>query len=346
MNNINLELNNEFIVINNNQNEWVKLNVGGQIIHTTLTTLTKEKGSMLGLMFKKDTTWKHTRDENGFILIDADPRYFMVILNFLRHGEIVVEPNLNYYGVLSLARYFGLNSLTDLIDNEENNKNSWSNLLEENFVSNELDHNRWIVQRDSPGSNFILEEGKFKLINRAYLVSKEQFNPDDGEIRITGIWTKDSQDDFFQIATRSDGSNQGSPYFEVKNGIEFHYSRGQATIIGRGSILPSGMVKIKKQGEFFFGAGVPVHFEIFDDGCTVSFSLWETTHNTSITIETTCTNKNLTNYLVIHNREKINTNSMSSWISNLKVSRWDKSTPRRNRYRRLTDKRLNLNTSM
>ncbi|EGC37170.1 hypothetical protein DICPUDRAFT_150244 [Dictyostelium purpureum] len=344
------EINNgDFIVINNNrmeESEFVKLNVGGSVIYTTLTTLRKEKDSMLGLMFKKDSTWKHAKDENGCILIDADPRYFLVILNFLRHGEIIIEPNLNYYGVLSLARYFGLNSLTDLIDNEDDNKNSWTSLMEENFLTSEIDHNKWAVTREAGSSNFSLEEGRFKFINRVYLVSKDQFNPEDGEIRITGIWTKETPDDFFQICTRSDGKSQGSPYFEAKSGVEFHYSRGQAAIIGRGGLVPSGVVKIKKQGEFFFGVGVPVHFEIFDDGCTVSFSLWENTHNTSIEVETTCTNKNLINYIIIHNREKTSTTNQASWLSNIKVSRWNKSTPRRNRYRRVHEKKMNLNTSI
>ncbi|KAF2073170.1 hypothetical protein CYY_005523 [Polysphondylium violaceum] len=335
----------DYIVMNNTQNDWVKLNVGGTIIHTTLSTLRKERDSMLELMFKKDSTWKHHRDDNGCILIDADPRYFLIILNFLRHGEIIVEPNLNYYGVIALARYFQLHSITDMIDNEESNSNAWVNLLEENFLTNELDIGKWTTSKECTGSNFSIDEGFIKLVNRAYFSTKEQYNPEDGEIRISGIWIKQSPEDFFQIVTRSDGKSQGAPYFEVNNGLEFHYSRGAANIIGRGGIVPTGIVKIKKQGEFFFGPLVPVYFEIYDDGCTVSFSLRDTINKTSIEVETTCTNKSIQNYIVIHNREKTGASHIST-LTNIKIQRWTKSTLRRNRYKRISSKKVNLNTSI
>eukprot|EP01132_Coremiostelium_polycephalum_P005781 gene5781-7191_t len=300
---------------------------------------------MLSLMFKKDSTWKHARDDQGCILIDADPRYFLVILNYLRHGELIVEPNLNYYGVLTLGKYFQIKPIIDLIEYEENDATSWATILEDNFIQPDLDDSKWSINRDATNSSYSLEDGRFKLCNRVYLVSRDQFNPDDGEIRVTGTWCRATLDDFFQIVTRSDGLTQGPPYFEVQNGIEFHYSRGIATVVGRGGCLPTGLVKIKKQGEFNFTTGVPVHFEIFDDGQTVSFTLWESISKTSITIETTCTNRNLLNYIVIHNREKTGSNHIS-YLSNIRIQRWVKTTPRRHKLRRVAAKKAsNLNMS-
>ncbi|KYQ92473.1 hypothetical protein DLAC_06457 [Tieghemostelium lacteum] len=328
---------NDFIVINNNIKDWIKLNVGGRIIHTTMTTLSKEPESMLNAMFKKGSTWNHSRDENGCILVDADPRYFLVLLNYLRHGELILEPNLNYYGVLALAKYFQIKSITDIIEQEENNNNGWITVLEDSFLDNRLDVTKWVINKDCTGSNFDVVDGRFKLMNRVYLVSKEQYNPEDGEIKITGTWYRESIEDFFQIATRSCGLSQGAPYYEVKSGLEFNYCRGLASIVGRGGMIPTGMVKIKKMGEFYFPAATPIHFEIYDDGNTVSFTLSESVTKTSITIETTCTSSSLLNYIAIHNREKTGNNHVS-YVTNLKIQKWSKSTMRRNKYRKITKK--------
>ncbi|EGG13464.1 hypothetical protein DFA_11225 [Cavenderia fasciculata] len=306
------------------QGEWVKLNVGGQIIQTTLTTLRKDKDSMLYLMFHPQHGWNHCRDEQGAILVDADPRYFLVILNFLRHGELIVEPHLNYYGVWSIARYFQIKPIMDLLDIEDNDQSSWLTLLEDNFMAPDMDTTKWAVNRDSLGSAYDLED-------------------EDGEVRLTGTWCRVNVDDFFQISTRCDGSNQGSPYFEIQNGLEFQYCRGTASIIGRGGLLPSGVVKIKKKGDFTFPAGVPVHFEIFDDGSNVSFTLWESISKTSLTIETTCTNRSLLNYIVFHNREKTGANHIS-YLSNVRVQRWTRATARKSKTKKLL-KKMNHNLS-
>lgn len=49
--------------------EWVRLNVGGQIYHTTRTTLMKDENSMLHKMFSQDDDLMvpGKKDENGKI---------------------------------------------------------------------------------------------------------------------------------------------------------------------------------------------------------------------------------------------------------------------------------------
>ena len=39
------------------------------------------------------------QDENGAFLIDRDPSYFGPVLNFLRHGKLVVENHLALEGI-------------------------------------------------------------------------------------------------------------------------------------------------------------------------------------------------------------------------------------------------------
>lgn len=68
---------------------WVKLNVGGTVSETSLATLTFQPESVLGRMFQPGSTIPPAaKSEDGVYLIDACPRAFDVILNYLRYFEI------------------------------------------------------------------------------------------------------------------------------------------------------------------------------------------------------------------------------------------------------------------
>ncbi|XP_076761457.1 BTB/POZ domain-containing protein KCTD9 isoform X2 [Xylocopa sonorina] len=109
--------------------EWITLNVGGKYFTTTRDTLTKkEPMSMLARMFT-DTTGTEQRilpskqDKNGAFLIDRSPTYFEPLLNYLRHGQIILDANVNAAGVLAEARFYGIEGaieiLTAMADEEE-----------------------------------------------------------------------------------------------------------------------------------------------------------------------------------------------------------------------------------
>ena len=51
------------------------------------------------------------KDETGAYLIDRSPRYFEPLLNYLRTGQLILDPNVSPEGVLEEARYFGIESL-------------------------------------------------------------------------------------------------------------------------------------------------------------------------------------------------------------------------------------------
>ncbi|XP_014682039.1 PREDICTED: BTB/POZ domain-containing protein KCTD9-like [Priapulus caudatus] len=100
--------------------DWITLNIGGQCFTTTRSTLTRsDPSSMLARMFATNqsaTTWGNSVDPSGAYLIDRSPRHFEPILNYLRHGQIVLDAGVNPVGVLEEARFFGLQSLAEQLE--------------------------------------------------------------------------------------------------------------------------------------------------------------------------------------------------------------------------------------
>ena len=95
--------------------EWIKLNVGGQIFLTTKRTLLSEPNSMLANMFSGEFS-PGAKDELGAYMIDRTPEYFKPILNYLRTKELIMDQNISKNGVLAEARYFGIQGLVDQIE--------------------------------------------------------------------------------------------------------------------------------------------------------------------------------------------------------------------------------------
>ena len=116
--------------------EWVRLNVGGTVFTTTRTTLSKDRESFLHRLVQpnpslsssmdedstcstsssangvgsgdKTTPLLSCRDSSGAYLIDRDPTYFGPVLNYLRHGKVIIEKNLLEEGKAEIlpSRYF------------------------------------------------------------------------------------------------------------------------------------------------------------------------------------------------------------------------------------------------
>ncbi|KAJ1627309.1 BTB/POZ protein [Pavlovales sp. CCMP2436] len=66
----------------------VKLNVGGMLFETSLSTLQYFPDSMLGTMFSGREGIEVPTDEQGYVFIDRDGTHFRTILNFLRTGKV------------------------------------------------------------------------------------------------------------------------------------------------------------------------------------------------------------------------------------------------------------------
>ncbi|XP_069070246.1 BTB/POZ domain-containing protein KCTD9 isoform X3 [Pleurodeles waltl] len=97
--------------------DWLTLNVGGRYFTTTRSTLlSKEPDSMLAHMFRSGDAWGNKQDHRGAFLIDRSPEYFEPILNYLRHGQLIVNDGVNLLGVLEEAKFFGIDSLIEHLE--------------------------------------------------------------------------------------------------------------------------------------------------------------------------------------------------------------------------------------
>uniref|UniRef100_A0A673ANR7 BTB/POZ domain-containing protein KCTD9-like n=1 Tax=Sphaeramia orbicularis TaxID=375764 RepID=A0A673ANR7_9TELE len=92
--------------------DWLTLNVGGRCFTTTRSTLVSEYQSLMPI-----NVWGNKQDSQGAFLIDRSPDYFEPILNYLRHGQLIINEGINPLGVLEEARFFGIEQLAEQLEN-------------------------------------------------------------------------------------------------------------------------------------------------------------------------------------------------------------------------------------
>eukprot|EP00026_Physarum_polycephalum_P015863 Phypoly_transcript_16653.p1 GENE.Phypoly_transcript_16653~~Phypoly_transcript_16653.p1 ORF type:complete len:251 (+),score=41.48 Phypoly_transcript_16653:38-790(+) len=89
-------------------NGRVVLNVGGKRFETLIDTLQKYPDTMLGAMFSARGLPLAFPDDNGEYFFDRDPKLFDIILNFYRHGKVLVPENRSYEMVKEELDFFGI----------------------------------------------------------------------------------------------------------------------------------------------------------------------------------------------------------------------------------------------
>ena len=96
----------------------IKLDVGGQIFQTNISTLSKYPGSMLSAMFSHTDAGLSPmpKTEAGHFFLDMNPKFFEIVLEWLRFGEIITDDPGLLKGTLSLANYFGLDKLLEELE--------------------------------------------------------------------------------------------------------------------------------------------------------------------------------------------------------------------------------------
>nr|XP_055222612.1 uncharacterized protein LOC101147449 [Gorilla gorilla gorilla] len=76
------------------RSKWVRLYSGGTSFLTTRQTLCQDPKSFLYRLSQADPDPDSDKDETGTYLIDRDPIYFGPVLNYLRHGKLVINKDL------------------------------------------------------------------------------------------------------------------------------------------------------------------------------------------------------------------------------------------------------------
>lgn len=100
--------------MNNSSSQYVKLNVGGNLFYTAVSTLTKYD-NMLKAMFsgRMDVP----TDTEGWVLIDRCGKHFGLVLNFLRDGEVPLPENARELAeIYAEAKYYCIQELGDACD--------------------------------------------------------------------------------------------------------------------------------------------------------------------------------------------------------------------------------------
>jgi len=91
----------------------ITLNVGGQKVLTTRTTLMSDPNSTLARMFDPDSPVPPSEIVDGAYFIDADLKIFDVILHYLRYKSVAIPPNIPIQAVVDQAMFFGLDVMVE-----------------------------------------------------------------------------------------------------------------------------------------------------------------------------------------------------------------------------------------
>ncbi len=123
----------------------IDLNVGGQKLRTTRSTLCQVEGSLLASMFSGRWEDSLKRDKDGAVFFDFNAQHFVLILDYLRQNKIESPENPaplpkvsddQLQSFTNLVDYLGLNddivpSSTDILPSEKFQKQSQEVALQE-----------------------------------------------------------------------------------------------------------------------------------------------------------------------------------------------------------------------
>lgn len=99
---------------------YIKLNVGGYLFQTTLSTLTCGD-TMLSAMFSGRL--EVIKDKEGYFMIDRDGKYFNYILNYLRDNNVILPSDtFTVRNIRNEAQFYSIQNLIDMCDEIINDK--------------------------------------------------------------------------------------------------------------------------------------------------------------------------------------------------------------------------------
>lgn len=140
---------------NSQQNEVVFIDVGGTRFHTTHSTITRHKDSMLSVLFSKrmqDDDFIFVDDD--YVFIDREPKFFHLVLQYLRYGAggcYAPDDKDCLNSLLADASYYGLEGLRQqlekkLIDQKRVEMEQLQRSLQQERVEREEEKQRHLYQ--------------------------------------------------------------------------------------------------------------------------------------------------------------------------------------------------------
>jgi len=153
----------------------IKLDVGGKVFTTSLSTLTGVGGTFFSGMFS-GTFKVETDKEDGSIFIDRDPLAFTYILNFLR-GQ---QPDLNnitekeLFALKEDAKYYQLDDLVDLLHVADKVSWTWDSVRKSSLMT--LDSPATFRSTSSNGSVIMTTEPLGSVGNKIKLKIEDESN--------------------------------------------------------------------------------------------------------------------------------------------------------------------------
>ncbi|KAJ5076449.1 btb/poz domain-containing adapter for cul3-mediated rhoa degradation protein family member [Anaeramoeba ignava] len=124
----------------------IKINVGGKIFETLTTTLSKWKNSKFEEIITNQKQFPIIND--GIIFFDRNPKYFEIILDYLRTSEVTIPKKLNNKEGLSRlikeSKYYSIHSLTQLLNEKI------QVLQRQSFTMKEFQSQAYLFQANTP----------------------------------------------------------------------------------------------------------------------------------------------------------------------------------------------------
>ena len=103
--------------VKSSMRDWLRLNVGGTLFETSRSTLTSDPDSILSRMFEPNSNLPPASVNDGIFQIDACPKTFSVILNWLRYRSLILG-DVKVTDVFPVADYFGLKDLREELEKQ------------------------------------------------------------------------------------------------------------------------------------------------------------------------------------------------------------------------------------
>ena len=106
-------------------NDIIEFSVGGQMFKTKRSTLVSEPNSLLADMFEftdNSANVEAKNEETGASFIDRDPKYFSVVLNYLRNRKVEMNKDIDHNYLMEEAKFYGIQGMVDILEKDQQEK--------------------------------------------------------------------------------------------------------------------------------------------------------------------------------------------------------------------------------